>query len=164
MAPIVPTMKYWKTLLPVSPPLVLYFLKLGIFVVSLPDMPLKGLSNDEVLETSETLRRCWVATATAARAVDGNCWRAHRARVPAVAVRADMMGARVNGCWSEMVPVVDCVKVVGNRELVQNALTGLLRCQEISHRPLTLKLHPLSHLHSLLKNSVPIKLPYSVPN
>lgn len=88
---MVPTIKYWKTLFPVSPPLVLYFLKLGILVVSLPPIPLKGLSNDEVLETSEMLRRCCVAAATAARAVDGNCWRAHRARVPAVAVRADMM-------------------------------------------------------------------------
>lgn len=73
MAPIVPTMKYWKTLLVVSPPLDLYFLKLGILVVSLLPMPLKGLSNDEVWDTSETLRRCCVATATEARAVDGNC-------------------------------------------------------------------------------------------
>lgn len=125
-------MKYWKTLLPVSPPLDLYFWKLGILVVSLPPIPLKGLSNDEVWDTSETLRRCCAATATDARAVDGNCWRAHRARVPAVAVRADMMEWRVNGWRSELMLELNA-KVVRDRELDDFALTGLSRGSWRSH-------------------------------
>lgn len=60
-APIVPTMKYWKTLGPVSPPLFLYAANEGILVVSGP--PLKGLSNEE----AEALRVC-MAVHPAARA------------------------------------------------------------------------------------------------
>lgn len=51
-APMVPTMKYWKTLGPVSPPLFLYAANEGILVES--GLPLKGLSNEE----AEALRVC----------------------------------------------------------------------------------------------------------
>jgi hypothetical protein len=43
-APKVPTMKYWKTLFWVSPPVLRYFLKSGMWVVSLWLLvPRKGL-------------------------------------------------------------------------------------------------------------------------
>jgi hypothetical protein len=60
-APMVPTMKYWNILGPVSPPLFLYAANEGILVVSGP--PLKGLSNEE----AEALRVCR-AVVPAARA------------------------------------------------------------------------------------------------
>ena len=84
-----PTMKYWKTLLLVSPPRFMYLLKLGILVERAPVPPLKGLSNDEVLETSVTLRFCREALATRTA---GNCWRAQvRASVLAVEVSAGIV-------------------------------------------------------------------------
>jgi hypothetical protein len=67
IAPRLPTMKYWKSLPVSSPAELLYLPKLGILVVfSLLPTPLKGLSKDEVAETSETLRFC-TATQAGAR-------------------------------------------------------------------------------------------------
>jgi hypothetical protein len=51
-APMEPTMKYWNTLGPVSPPLLRYAANEGILVESLE--PLKGLSNED----AEALRVC----------------------------------------------------------------------------------------------------------
>lgn len=47
IAPIVPTIKYPKVLLAVSPALLLYLLKEGIFVVGPFPRPLKGESKEE---------------------------------------------------------------------------------------------------------------------
>lgn len=47
-APIVPTMKYWKTRLLLAPLLLRYLLKSGILVVGLLPIPLKGESKDDV--------------------------------------------------------------------------------------------------------------------
>ena len=58
MAPKVPTMKYEKTLLVVSPPVAMYFPKLGILVVGLASAPRNGLSNDEVCWYSPAVARC----------------------------------------------------------------------------------------------------------
>lgn len=72
MAPIVPTMKYWNTFKPDSPPLFLYFAKLGILVVAwaLP-APLKGESKEDDVDTSDT-ERLWVCRAEQEARTAGN--------------------------------------------------------------------------------------------
>jgi hypothetical protein len=78
MAPKVPTMKYWNSLFCCSLPRFLYFAKLGIFVVSLPPTPLKGLSKELEADTSDKLRRCCIeADVAARRAVEVNGVRVH---------------------------------------------------------------------------------------
>lgn len=67
MAPNVPTMKYWNSLLEPSLLLLLYAANEGILVVSLPPMPLKGESNELDADTSERLRRWAAACEVAAR-------------------------------------------------------------------------------------------------
>jgi hypothetical protein len=65
--------------------------------VDSPPAPRKGLSKDEVLETSAMVRR-WEMAAVEARTAEGNWARAQlRARVPAVCVRADMVGMAWRG-------------------------------------------------------------------
>lgn len=73
--PILPAIKYEKTLFGVSPRLLAYFLKLGIFNVLLSSAWVKGLSNDEdVDEASERPLRCWERAVMAGRDVaDGSC-------------------------------------------------------------------------------------------
>jgi hypothetical protein len=95
-APKVPTMKYWKVLFVVSFASLLYFAKLGIFVVSEPPTPLKGLSNELVCETSVTLRRCCTCIEAAElRTALGRPWRAQdRAIAEVEALRADMTPER----------------------------------------------------------------------
>jgi hypothetical protein len=92
---MVPTMKYWKTLGPVSPPLFLYAANEGILVVSGP--PLKGLSNEE----AEALRVCR-AVVPAARAT-GIWWAVHeRAMARVVLARAGIVDAGGRGSVSLM--------------------------------------------------------------
>ena len=106
-APMVPTMKYWNTLFPVSPPLDRYLANEGIDVVFwLDPIPLKGESKDDDPDTAATLRRCWTTEAEA-RMAEGSCCRAQlRARAPAVFVRAGMarsVGWRINWCcWRSL--------------------------------------------------------------
>lgn len=93
-APIVPTMKYWNTLLPVSPLLDLYLAKEGMLVVLLPPRPLKGLSKEEdAPETSAMDRRCWWVVTAEARTREGRGWREQlRARAPVLVVRGGIVG------------------------------------------------------------------------
>jgi hypothetical protein len=89
---MLPTMKYWKTLGPVSPPLLLYAANDGILVVSAA--PLKGLSNDE----AEALRVCRAVQPALAT---GNWWAVHeRAIARVVLARAGIVDG---GCgWLSM--------------------------------------------------------------
>tara|TARA_R110002003_G_scaffold58_7_gene5180 strand:- start:10015 stop:10506 length:492 start_codon:yes stop_codon:yes gene_type:complete len=90
---MVPTMKYWNTLGPVSPPLFLYAANEGILVVS--GEPLKGLSNDE----AEALRVC--SAVQPARAT-GNWWAVHeRAIARVVLARAGIVDADAGGWMAE---------------------------------------------------------------
>lgn len=92
---MVPTMKYWKTFWPVSPPLLRYFFHLatGMSVVLEAEPPLKGLSKDAVAEV--TVRFCTArAVADAARRA-GNWARAvERTSALAVVLRAGMVERR----------------------------------------------------------------------
>ena len=82
---MVPTIKYWKTLGPVSPPLLLYAANDGILVES--GEPLKGLSNEE----AEALRLCMAVQP--ARAT-GMWWAVHeRAIARVVLARAGIVDA-----------------------------------------------------------------------
>lgn len=82
---MVPTMKYWKTFVVVSPLLFLYGLKSGILVESAE--PLKGLSNED----AEALR-VWSAVQPA-RAM-GIWWAVHeRAMARVVLARAGIVDA-----------------------------------------------------------------------
>jgi hypothetical protein len=86
-APMVPTMKYWKTLAPCSPPLFRYAAKEGILVES--GLLLKGLSNDD----AEALR-IWMAEAPAL--ATGSWWAVHeRAIARVVLARAGIVDAGV---------------------------------------------------------------------
>jgi hypothetical protein len=89
-APMEPTMKYWNTLGPVSPPLLRYAANEGILVESLE--PLKGLSNEE----AEALRVC---SAVQPALATGNWWAVHeRAIARVVWARAGIVDAvRVGG-------------------------------------------------------------------
>lgn len=95
-----PTMKYWKTLLPVSPLLERYFFHavVGMLVVLEPVPPLKGLSKEAWVETGRFCTAVAAATRTA-----GNCERtAVRASELAVVVSAGMVGERRGGRrWME---------------------------------------------------------------
>jgi hypothetical protein len=92
-APMVPTMKYWNTLGPVSPPLLLYAANEGILVESLE--PLKGLSNEE----AEALRVC--SAVQPARAT-GNWWAVHeRAIARVVLARAGIVDADAGWVWMD---------------------------------------------------------------
>jgi hypothetical protein len=90
---MVPTIKYWNTFGPVSPPLFRYAAKLGILVESV--LPLKGLSNED----AEALRVC-MAVQPAARAT-GMLWAVHeRAMARVVLARAGIVDA--GWLWAEM--------------------------------------------------------------
>ena len=87
-APMVPTMKYWKTLVLCSPPLFRYAAKEGILVESWGP-GLKGLSNDD----AEALR-IWMAEAPAL--ATGSWWAVHeRAIARVVLARAGIVDAGV---------------------------------------------------------------------
>lgn len=87
-APIVPTMKYWNTFGPVSPPLFLYAAKDGILVDSAE--ALKGLSNDD-----EALRVC---RAVQPARTAGIWWAVHeRASARVVLARAGIVDAGADG-------------------------------------------------------------------
>lgn len=96
-APIEPTMKYWKTLLPVSPLLERYFFQAVVGMLVVFWAPLKGFSK----EADEAGRAC-TAVAAAARTA-GNCERAtDRASELAVVVSAGMVVERRGGRgWME---------------------------------------------------------------
>jgi hypothetical protein len=92
-APMVPTMKYWNTLGPVSPPLLLYASNEGILVESLE--PLKGLSNEE----AEALRVCRAVQPALAT---GNWWAVHeRAIARVVLARAGIVDADAGWVWMD---------------------------------------------------------------
>lgn len=89
-APMVPTMKYWKTLGPCSPPLFRYAANEGILVVSWRWL-LKGLSKED----AEALRACMAVQP--ARAT-GNWWAVHeRARARVVWASAGISGVGAVG-------------------------------------------------------------------
>jgi hypothetical protein len=88
-------MKYWKTLGPVSPPLLLYAANEGILVES--GLPLKGLSNEE----AEALRVCR-AVQPAARATGIWCAVHERAMARVVLARAGIVDAGGRGSLSLM--------------------------------------------------------------
>jgi hypothetical protein len=85
----VPTIKYWNTLGPVSPPLFLYAANDGILVES--GVLLKGLSNDD----AEALRDC--TAVQPARATGRECAVHERAIARVLVARAGMV--RADGAW-----------------------------------------------------------------
>jgi len=101
---MVPTMKYWKVFVVVSPPWFLYFLNDGILVVSRwSETPRKGDVYEEavvLLRSSDALRFC--TEATEARTAGVNCClAAWRTRDRAGEAIIDMTGDVRRG-------VVDC--------------------------------------------------------
>lgn len=114
-APIEPTMKYWKTLLPVSPVLERYFFQaaVGMLVVLWAEPPLKGLSKEAWGVADDEEGR--ICTAVAAARTAGNCERmAFRASELADLVSAGMVVERRGGGvgWIRAV-----MKMAGNATL-----------------------------------------------
>lgn len=161
-APIEPTMKYWKTLLPVSPVLERYFFQalVGMLVVL---EPLKGLSK----EADETGRFC-TAVAAAARTA-GNCERtAVLASELAVVVSAGMVGEQRGGRrWMEAgcaedgdatleVEVQWCqwqeVAISPGRALIEQPLIG--RSARTQQKRLRLGQNPAKPTSSLLNSTL----------
>lgn len=129
MAPKVPTMKYWKSLGPVSPPAFLYFLNEGMAVVSLRSpRPRNGL---EVFGATSALPRFCMA-ATELRRV-GTCCLAHCLAIEAVAEeRRDMAivdEREIPGLAMLMccVPVSERYNVVGKDKNLAKASCGKSR-------------------------------------
>ena len=93
-APIVPTMKYWKTRLLLVLLLLRYLLKSGIFVVVLFPMPLKGESKEDVVEESFRLAE---VESSARAGSDSEVRGTARSRVREVDERAAIAARRARG-------------------------------------------------------------------